>query len=184
MNTNYFSTAKTVAEIKALYRELAMRHHPDRGGDTATMQEINRQYTQALKRCDGATQVGDDGRERTYTYDSETEQAIIDFIDRLVKSGALADDQVKAWLIGTWVWVVGETKPIKDTLKALGCRWHSKRNCWYWTPEERRSFYSKKGLGALAAQYGASEIVGDDDGRKGSTKQQRRRTWRPAALAA
>lgn len=72
----------------------------------------------------------------------------------------------------------------KDTLKALGCRWHSKRNCWYWTPEERRSFYSKKGLGALAAQYGASEIVGDDDGRKGSTKQQRRRTWRPAALAA
>lgn len=29
------------ATIKARYRELVMRHHPDRGGDTARLQEIN-----------------------------------------------------------------------------------------------------------------------------------------------
>ena len=29
------------AAIKARYRELVMRHHPDRGGDTARLQEIN-----------------------------------------------------------------------------------------------------------------------------------------------
>lgn len=28
-------------EIKAAYRRLAMRHHPDRGGDTATLQRLN-----------------------------------------------------------------------------------------------------------------------------------------------
>lgn len=30
------------ADIKAAYRQLAMRHHPDRGGDTATLQRLNR----------------------------------------------------------------------------------------------------------------------------------------------
>lgn len=29
------------AEVKRRYRELAMQHHPDRGGDTATLQAIN-----------------------------------------------------------------------------------------------------------------------------------------------
>lgn len=31
-------------QIRAAYRRLAMRHHPDRGGDTATLQQINEAY--------------------------------------------------------------------------------------------------------------------------------------------
>ena len=31
-------------EIKKKYRELSMKHHPDRGGDTAKFQEINAAY--------------------------------------------------------------------------------------------------------------------------------------------
>ncbi|NNG14653.1 MAG: DnaJ domain-containing protein, partial [Gammaproteobacteria bacterium] len=29
------------ADIKQQYRRLAMQHHPDRGGDDATLQKIN-----------------------------------------------------------------------------------------------------------------------------------------------
>lgn len=157
----YFKGCVTVAEIKKLYRQLAMQHHPDRGGDTATMQEINRQYQAALKFCDGQVSKGDDDRDHTYNYDAEKEQAIIDFIDRLIRSGILSRG-VEAYLIGTWVWIMGNTKPVKDILgkNGLGCQWHSKRECWYWTPDERRHFYSKKGLNSLAAQYGASRIAG------------------------
>ncbi len=32
-------------EIKAAYRRLAMRHHPDRGGDTAALQRLNEALT-------------------------------------------------------------------------------------------------------------------------------------------
>lgn len=38
--------------IKRRYRELAMRHHPDRGGDTASLQRLNRAM-QLLERCYG-----------------------------------------------------------------------------------------------------------------------------------
>jgi len=38
--------------IKRRYRLLAMRHHPDRGGDTGTLQDLNRAMD-VLKRCFG-----------------------------------------------------------------------------------------------------------------------------------
>lgn len=33
----YFAGIKTLDELKAAYRRLAMKHHPDRGGDLKTM---------------------------------------------------------------------------------------------------------------------------------------------------
>jgi hypothetical protein len=161
MSAKYFSTCRTVAEIKKEYKRLAMLHHPDRGGDTATMQAINAEYTAALRRSDGETSIGEDKREHTYTYDAAKEAAIMDFIDRLIKSGVLSD-KVEAFLIGTWVWVQGDTRSVKDTLKELGCKWHSKRVCWFWNCDEHRSFYSRKGFDSLAAQYGAAKIKGED----------------------
>lgn len=40
----YFTICKTLDELKKEYRRLAMIHHPDVGGDTATMQAINAEY--------------------------------------------------------------------------------------------------------------------------------------------
>lgn len=41
---SWLSKAKNLDELKKLYHELAMRHHPDRGGDTEVMKEINGEY--------------------------------------------------------------------------------------------------------------------------------------------
>jgi len=46
----YFDTMQTEGAIKDRYRLLAKRLHPDTGGDKAIMQEINREYENALKR--------------------------------------------------------------------------------------------------------------------------------------
>lgn len=40
----YFNEVHTLDELKKEFRRLAMLHHPDVGGDTATMQEINAEY--------------------------------------------------------------------------------------------------------------------------------------------
>lgn len=45
----YFNGIKTQEELRREYRRLAMEHHPDRGGNTRIMQEINREYA-ALSR--------------------------------------------------------------------------------------------------------------------------------------
>ena len=40
----FIPTPNTLDELKAMYRKLAMMHHPDRGGNTATMQQINAEH--------------------------------------------------------------------------------------------------------------------------------------------
>ncbi|MBK1726167.1 DNA-J related domain-containing protein [Halorhodospira neutriphila] len=41
----------SAAEIRRSYRRLVMRHHPDRGGDTATLQRINHAYRRLMAGC-------------------------------------------------------------------------------------------------------------------------------------
>ena len=40
----YFTNCTTLDELKKEFRRLCMAHHPDRGGDTATMAAINAEY--------------------------------------------------------------------------------------------------------------------------------------------
>lgn len=46
----YFAGTNDLNALKAEYKRLAMQHHPDRGGDTATMQAINAEYDAAFAR--------------------------------------------------------------------------------------------------------------------------------------
>lgn len=46
----YFAAINNLEELKREYKRLAMQHHPDRGGDTATMQAINAEYDAAFSR--------------------------------------------------------------------------------------------------------------------------------------
>lgn len=162
MANYYFNNLRTVAETKSEYRRLCFLHHPDRGGNTATMQDINSQYHAKLSACNGETSTGSDNKEHTYRYNRDTEQAIIDKIAEIVSVGMV---NVEIMLIGSWVWITGETKRYKDQLgkNGLKCRWHSKRLCWYWhIPSNRKCRYnSKVDLDGLAVTYGYSSFDSD-----------------------
>lgn len=149
----YFSNCKTVGEAKTLYRTLAMQHHPDRGGDTATMQAINAEYHATLKRFDGVSYKGTDGKDHRYTYRQDVEQELMNKIAALF---ALKMDGVFIEIVGSWLWVYGETRPFKDTLKTLSFRWHSKRSKWYF---HKKSLYQREYSGVdfevLRAMYGS-----------------------------
>ena len=147
----FFDHLFSVENIKSEYRDLAFRHHPDRGGDTATMQAINGQYHEALKRCNGQTSTTEDGKEHRYTYSEEVEAAVIEKIGNLI---ALNLPNVRISLIGTWLWITGDTKPHKELLKAQGLRWHATRLCWYFTTSKHHGRPSRYGLDTLAMRYG------------------------------
>ncbi len=46
---HYFSSCQTPDEAKRLCRQLALEHHPDKGGSTQVMQNINIEYAKYLK---------------------------------------------------------------------------------------------------------------------------------------
>ena len=154
---SWFHSFLTVETIKTEYRRLARMHHPDIGGDTATMQDINAAYTAALFACDGQRSHDAGGREHVYKYDEAREKAIMDKLSELL--GVLPAG-VDVDLIGLWLWILGTTKEDIETrkaLKAAGCSWHSKRGCWYWRPVEcrHRGRRSRGSLADLARRYGS-----------------------------
>jgi hypothetical protein len=57
------------------------------------------------------------------------------------------------------LWISGDTRKHKDTLKAAGCRWASKKFRWYWRPEQE-NFKRTKNLDMfeIRLKYGSSII--------------------------
>ena len=44
MAMTYFQNIHSLADLKKEYRRLALEHHPDKGGDTAIMQQVNTEF--------------------------------------------------------------------------------------------------------------------------------------------
>ena len=156
---NWFSGCASVAAIKTRYRELAKRYHPDVTHDKSTtpiMQEINAAYHSALESVDGQSYRGDDQQEHTYHYNSSVEQAIMDKIVELLK---LHMPDVRILLVGTWVWVLGDTRPHKEALKELGLWWNGRREAWSYHVGPWRGRASSASLAGLATTYGVAESV-------------------------
>jgi hypothetical protein len=156
-DVKWFASVSTVEEAKALYRALALRFHPDRGGDAAVMAAIDAHYEAFLTASDGQISRGADGKARTYRYQPAREKALVQVIDQILK---LRMPEVDILLIGLYVWVLGPTRAHTKPLRALDLLWHDKRQCWYWRPADLpRACYSGADLGRLAELYGCQLIA-------------------------
>ena len=161
---HYFMDCLTVFEIKKRFRELALQHHPDHGGDNETMRIILEQYQKALGGADGQTSTDEQGQEHTYYYNEENEQKIADKIQEILSPRLPGDVHID--LIGTWVWVTGNTKPHASKLNrrsGIGLQFHKKRLCWYWKPYKTSGRYnSKVSLNDLASKYGSKRFENEE----------------------
>lgn len=159
----YFDGLENVGQVKRVYRSLARQHHPDHGGETATMQAINGEYHDILESFHGQVSIGTDKKEHTYYYNREAEQEIMDKIAELL---ALRLPNIEIELIGTWIWVGGDTRLVKEDLKAAGLRWHGKREKWYWRRYRGRRKYNKHvTMEGLRQAYGAQSFEAENNGK-------------------
>lgn len=74
---DYFEGANTLEEVEARYRDLAWQYHPNVGGDTAIMAEINRQRTMARAFFHGRAEAAaaDEAADTTPEATANTERA-------------------------------------------------------------------------------------------------------------
>lgn len=156
--SSYFANCRTIEDAKALYRELCMQHHPDHGGDTATMQEINAQW--ARYQAEGAKtdaydrqrQAHADGKKSAADFHNIDE--VTDILMRKIEI-ALNLSGVIVELCGMWIWCTGETRQHKETLKAEGFKWASHKTAWYYAgiPSFNRREHS---LDEIREMYGST----------------------------
>lgn len=149
MKNNWFEGLRTLAEIKAEYKKLVKVHHPDVGGDTATMQEINAQYAEAVE---WIARHGE-GRDRQDAA-AEVPEEYAAAVAAVVNLGGVTVE-----LVGSWIWVTGNTYIYKDAIKAAGYRWASKKRAWYWHPADAGCHRGgKKSLAEIREKYGCERI--------------------------
>jgi curved DNA-binding protein CbpA len=125
---NYFETVTTADQLKTAYRLLCKQYHPDKGGSTEQMQEINGQYERLIARFlsgKSADEYGQDKFYKTREDETEVEAKVREAVEKIAHL-----DGLDVEIIGAWVWVSGDTKPHKDTLKAAGYWWMHKREMW------------------------------------------------------
>lgn len=116
----YFAHINTLDELKKEYRRLVMLHHPDRGGDTATMQAINAEYAERHEALKNAWNNTHDADHQC----TETPEEFRHIVEALLNLGGLDIE-----LCGSWLWISGNTLEHKDALKAAGCRWSANKKC-------------------------------------------------------
>jgi len=154
---NWFVNCRNEAEIKTEYRKHALRWHPDMpGGDTATMQDINAQYEQALLGDYRKQGMDEEKAQARWTMDVEVAAKAMEL--------ARLSRELIVEVCGVWLWITGATKQYKEQLKAMACRWSPKKEAWYFRREQdggrrwhRNGRYTMQ---EIRMRYGSTTIDG------------------------
>ncbi len=140
--------------VKSAWKQKAKENHPDIGGELRRMQLVN-EARDFLFKCIGngwtwdATQKAKAAEETPLT---ETINELWNKIKHLPK--------INIELCGTWVWVSGETKEVKDQLSEAGMKYASKKQMWAWSPPGSKRRYGKKTqpMDKIRAKYGSENL--------------------------
>lgn len=125
LTMKFFQSVTTLEELKKQYRKLALQHHPDRGGNEKDFIALKEEYDQLFKQLNDTDELSD-----TYT----------DIINALMKYS-----EINIEIIGTWIWVTGETYSIRKELGkgGLGFSYSKKKTAWYWHEGEYKKHHKK-----------------------------------------
>lgn len=146
----YFNHCNTLDEVKAVYRTLAKEHHPDRGGDLATMQAINKEYAIACAAIYRGADLSDEQKEEGIT-ETERYRKTLEKIIHL--------EGITIELVGLWIWVTGNTYTVRKELKNAGLFYASKKQAWYYRPEEYKCMRGGHlSLEEIKHRYGSHSI--------------------------
>lgn len=120
----WFSNINSIAELRNRYKQLLFQYHPDNNLDkdtTAITQEINAEYDKLMEQLKAA----DNSYQETDGF-SETE------LKKILNELICLNADILIEITGTWIWIKGDTYPIKDKLKELNFKWSNQKKMWYW----------------------------------------------------
>jgi len=141
-------------EIRLNYKRMMMKHHPDRQGNEEIAKLINVAYEFLTKmQYDGSSeQAIDENNDEFITRTDDDElNVILSMVTGL--EGLVVE------LVGTWIWVSGNTFPHKEILKNLDFKWASKKKVWSWHKEtDKCRSYTDLTFEQVKIKHGAKKV--------------------------
>lgn len=141
---NEFRGIDGINEAKKIYKDLAKKLHPDVGGSTEPFKILNEVYNYILE---NGVNFSEDSE-----FDLELEKVI---------SQILHYENIIIEVVGSWIWLQGDTRDIKEVLKDLGFKWASKKKMWYYGEMKGRN-PKQKSMDDIKAKYGYQTVQTKD----------------------
>lgn len=130
----YFENCKNIEDIKEMYRKLAKKLHPDCGGNAEEFKKMSAEYTTAYNRFKNVHRSQAADQTEKTEYREYTAEEFADIINKVIHL-----DGVEIEIVGTWVWLSGNTYPHRETIKAAGFFFSSKHKKWYYNGNTKKS---------------------------------------------
>lgn len=148
---------ETLEDITTRYKQLLKIHHPDQGGTESNFISLQNEYKSFLKDYKYTSIKYEDDKSTTEILNSLTEsmrEKVVEILNQVYNYNVTIE------LMGQWVWITGDTKPVKDTLKNLGFKFSRKKTAWYYHEMESYKRYGKKSssLHEIRSRYGSSSL--------------------------
>lgn len=157
-DSKYFRHVETLEELKKQFHELCFKLHPDKGGTDAEFSAMRAEYEGLFRRvCDVHKAANGSAYEKATDETPEQFPALIESLLRL---------NVVVEVCGSWVWVGGDTRVVKDQLKTLGGKWSADKKRWYFAPSSkgRRRRGSGWSMDKIRDTYGSKEYERQETG--------------------
>ena len=149
----FYQNCSTLEELKAEYKRLAKKYHPDMGGSDDIMAQVNAQYDDLAAKLPKTNAQGETYQPQQRENSAAFRAAVLAVITR---AGLVLE------LCGCWLWCTGDTYTHKDALKAAGYRFSGNKKAWYW--HDPADGYTRRGgssysLDDIRTKYGSRRVV-------------------------
>lgn len=153
MKLKYFASCETLEELKQTYKKLIFKYHPDSpNGNEEITKVINSEYDFLFPRLKN-TFTNSKGEQYTKQND-ESVNTYKDIINSIIHLHGI---QIE--IIGSWIWITGETKKYKETFKQLKFRWSKNKMAWYYHNEPyRKKSKNKYNMDDIRNLFGSEEV--------------------------
>ena len=155
----WFNNPTTLEELKKEYKKLVFKHHPDKGGKTSDMQEINAEYDSlfAILKNTHRSATGETYTAKEST--TETPEQFRKIIDKLIHL-----DGISIEICGSWIWITGDTYNNREELKKLHFKYSKGKNAWYYhEPGYRKSSKKSFTLEDIRNMFGSETVNGSKE---------------------
>ena len=142
-----FKGIEGINEAKKIYKQLAKKLHPDVGGSDELFKMLNSIYTNILE--NGIYFSNE------FKFDLEIEKII---------SQILHYENIIIEVVGSWIWLSGETKEKREKLKELGFKWASKKKMWFYGEMKGRN-PNEKSMEDIKSKYGCETVRTKEKGK-------------------